>query len=201
MKISFILIFFALSITTHSQSGDETRTLFGRGKAVTGYFLAPAVQIGKIAGSTAVIPGLGAGIIFSKRFSAGLFYKMTITENTPDGERDQLYLHGQWYGFKGDYSISPGKVIHLNFPLEISIGEIELDKKDTFENYALVIPSDDKWFFNVEPGIAIEINLLKYLKINLSAGYRMVSDVSFRNLTERDLAGFNFSSGVKIGIF
>jgi hypothetical protein len=76
-----------------------------------------------------------------------------------------------------------------------------MDKKDSFENIPISVPLEDAIFANLEPGIALEINTFKYVKLNLSAGYRFVSDVSFRNLSGKDLSGVTFSAGLKIGIF
>jgi hypothetical protein len=92
-------------------------------------------------------------------------------------------------------------MVHLNFPLEIGAGEIELDLKDSYENDQVIIPSEDAWFAYLEPGVAVEINLQKFIKLNLSAGYRFVSDVTFRNISEKDLKGFTFTTGLKIGLF
>jgi hypothetical protein len=39
------------------------------------------------------------------------------------------------------------------------------------------------------------------MKLDLGAGYRLVSDVTFSNLTEKDFMGFTFTAGLKIGIF
>jgi hypothetical protein len=130
-----------------------------------------------------------------------ILYKLTVTENTPAGEDNSLYLHGQWGGLRGEYVIKPGSMVHFSFPLEVGIGEIELDLKDSYENQHISIPPGDAWFANIEPGVALEINIHKYLKFSISAGYRIVSDVSFRNLTEKDLMGFTSSASLKIGIF
>jgi hypothetical protein len=203
MKQYFIIfIFSAFAASISAQSGEETKTIFGNGKPEMGYFLSPSCQIAKFAGSTAVIPGLGAGVIFNKNISLGLVYKLTVTEKTPVGESDnRLYLHGQWGGIKAEYSIRPVNAVHLSFPLEIGVGEIETDLKDSYENQSVTIPAGEAWFANIEPGVALEVNLHKYLKLNLSAGYRLVSDISYRNLTEKNLMGFTSTATLKFGIF
>ena len=121
--------------------------------------------------------------------------------NTPNGELDsRLYLDQRYYGLKFEYAIQSGKVVHVNFPVEIGAGETELDLKDSYDNDGIV-PADDAWFAYLEPGVALEINLQKYVKLNFSVGYRLVSDLSYRNLTEKDLIGMTYSVGLKIGIF
>jgi hypothetical protein len=185
-----------------AQTSKEVKTLIGTGTPRIGYFITPFCQFGSIAGSAAVIPGVGAGIVFNNNISLDLRYKFIATENTPVGEVNyRLYLDGQWFGIKSEFSLKPENAIHVNFFLEAGAGEIELDLKDSYENQQVIIPSEDAWFANLEPGVALEINLWKYLKLNLTAGYRFVSDVTFRNLSQRDLMGFTYSAALKIGIF
>ncbi len=201
MKIKLIIILSAVVINITAQTNEEAKTLFGNGKPHIGYFINPSCQFGNFAGTNAVIPGIGAGVILNKKYSLNILYKLTVTESTPAGEANQLYLHGQWFGFKAEYSLKPEGMVHLNFPLEIGAGEIELDLKDSYENDQVFIPSGDAWFAYLEPGVAVEINLQKFIKLNLSAGYRFVSDVTFRNISEKDLKGFTFTTGLKIGLF
>jgi hypothetical protein len=201
MKIKLIIILSAVVLNITAQTNEQTKTLFGSGKPHIGYFIYPSCQFGYFAGANAVIPGIGAGVILNNKYSLNILYKLTVTENTPAGEANQLYLHGQWFGLKTEFSLKPEGVVHLNFPLEFGAGEIELDLKDSYENVQISIPSGDAWFAYLEPGVAVEINLQKFIKLNLSAGYRLVSDVTFRNISESDLKGFTFTTGLKIGLF
>jgi hypothetical protein len=202
MKNIFIILLSAATLNVSAQKNDSEKTLFGNGKLHLGYFISPSCQFGKLAGSAAVIPGLGAGIVINNKISLDLIYRQIVTENTPAGEADnRLYLDGHWGLLRCEYAINPGKAIHISFPIVAGIGEIEMDKKDSFENIPISVPLEDAIFANLEPGIALEINTFKYVKLNLSAGYRFVSDVSFRNLSGKDLSGVTFSAGLKIGIF
>jgi hypothetical protein len=201
MKIKLIIILSAVVLNITAQTNEEAKTLFGNAKPYIGYFINPSCQFGNFAGANAAIPGIGAGVILNNKYSLNILYKFTVTENTPAGETNQLYLHGQWFGLKAEYSLKPEGVVHLNFPLEIGTGEVELDLKDYYENDQIIIPSGDAWFAYLEPGVAVEINLQKFIKLNLSAGYRFVSDITFRNISEKDLKGFTLTAGLKIGLF
>jgi hypothetical protein len=201
IKAKLLLLFFAIATTITAQNNEDTKTVFGKGKPEIGYFVSPSFQFGEIAGSTAVLPGLGIGIVLNNRIYLGLNYKYIATENTPEGESDnRLYLDQRYCGLRFEYAIQPKSVVHFNFPVELGVGETELDLKDSYENEGLV-PTDDAWFAYLEPGVALEINLNKYIKLNISGGYRFVSNVSFRNLTENDMMGITCSAGLKIGIF
>jgi hypothetical protein len=202
MKIKLIVILSTVMLNSAAQTNEEVKTLFGNRGIHIGYFITPSCQFGAIAGSTAVIPGIGAGIILNNKISLDVKYKYIANENTPEGEDDdRFYLDEQWFGIRGEYILKPEKAVHLSFPLEVGVGELELDLKDSYEDLQVVIPSGDVWFANLEPGVALEINLWKYMRLNITAGYRFVSDVTFRNLSEKDLMGFTFSSTIKIGIF
>jgi len=200
MKIKLLILFCALVFNTKAQPDEETKTVFGNKNLKMGYFVNPYCQFGEIAGSTAVLPGIGAGIIINNKLTLGLTYKFIVNENTPVGETDStLYLDQKFFGLKCEYSVFPEKAVHFNLQLETGIGHTELDLKDSYEFGDA--PSSDVSFAYLEPGVALEINIWKYIKLNLAANYRIVSDVSFRSLSEKNFMGINGSVGLKIGIF
>ena len=201
MKTKLLIILCFIVIKTNAQTKQAVKTVFGIKNPRIGYFINPSCQFGEIAGNTAILPGLGAGVVFNNQIYLGINYKFIASENTPKGEPDnRLYLDQRFYGLKFEYAIQPEKVVHVSFPIELGTGETELDLKDSYEDENL-IPTDDAWFCYLEPGVALEINLYKYLKLNLGAEYRFLSDVAFHNLTSKDLSGMNFSIGIKVGMF
>jgi hypothetical protein len=201
MKFQLLILLFAVAFNLQAQTVEEPKTIFGNKKMHFGYFVNPSFQLGKIAGPTAVMPGIGAGVILNNKISLGLTYKYILTENTPDKETDnRLYLDQKYMGIKGEYSVLPNKVFHLNFPLEVGVGETEMDVKDSYENSRNTL-TNDAWFAYLEPGVALEVNVWRYIKVNVTGSYRFISDVTFRNLSEKDFSGLNFSTGLKIGIF
>ena len=200
MKNLSIILFCFLAIQVAAQQTEGPKTLFGNGKPHLGYFVSPSCQFGEIAGSTAVLPGIGAGIVLNNKISLGINYKFIVTENTPVGETDEnLYLDQLYGGVRCEYSLFPEKLAHFNFQLEGGIGHTELDLKDSYETGN--IPLNDASYAYLEPGAALEINLWKYLKFDLGAGYRFVSSIKFNELTENDFKGLTYSLGLKIGIF
>lgn len=201
IKVNLLLLFFTIAGTTTAQTNEEVKTFFGNGKLEIGYFVSPTCQFGDIAGSTAILPGIGAGVVFNDKLYLGINFKYIASEKTPEDESDtRLYLDQRYCGLRFEYALRPEKVVHINFPVELGFGDTELDLKDSYEEEGSV-PTDDVWFAYLEPGVALEINLHKYVKFSLSAGYRFVSDLSFRSLTEKDLIGMTYSTGLKIGRF
>jgi hypothetical protein len=191
----------AIAINVAGQTGTEARNLSGNGKLHLGYFINPSCQVGRIAGSNTVLPTIGVGVVINSKFYVSLTYKYIATENTPDGEDSKLYLDEQFVGVRCELSVKPAKEVHINFPVEVGISHAELDIKDSYEGGAFAVPNDDASFGYIEPGVGIEINPWKYIKVNFTAGYRFVNRLSFRNLTENDLMGVTLSAGLKIGLF
>jgi hypothetical protein len=200
MKNLSIILFCVLVINVTAQETNKSKTLFGNGKPLLGYFVSPSCQFGEIAGSTAVLPGIGVGIVLNNKISLGINYKFIATENTPVGETDdRLYLDQKYLGFKGEYSLFPEKLAHVNFQLEVGACHTELDLKDSYETGD--VPANNATYAYMEPGATLEINLWKHLKLDLGAGYRFVSSVKFNELTENDFKGITYSIGLKIGMF
>jgi hypothetical protein len=201
IKVKLLLLFFAIATITTAQTNEKAKTVFGNVSPEIGFFVSPSCQFGNVAGSTAVLTGIGAGVLLNNKYYLGLNYKFIATENTPVGELDnRLYLDQRYGGVRFEYALKPEKVVHFNFQVELGIGETELDLKDSFEDEGMV-PTNDAWFAYLEPGGALEINLHKYIKLNIAGEYRFISNVAFRNLTEKNLAGITCSAGLKIGIF
>jgi hypothetical protein len=181
---------------------NRTDTVCRNFKPLKGCFISASCQVGKIAGTTAVIPGFSVGMLFDNRASIDISYKRTATEKTPVGETDdRFYLDGQWIGIRCAYLIKQVKSVSLNIPFEVGAGELELDLKESYENNGVVVPGQNAWYLYIEPDVAIEINAGKYAKFGLAAGYRFTSDISFRNLKDGDLMGFTYSAELKIGLF
>jgi hypothetical protein len=201
MKKYIIIVLCAVALSASAQTGDGIKTLFGGGKPEIGYFINPLIQSCNFAGSYGIEAGSGAGVIFNDRLAVSMQYKFSVTEKTPAGEVNQLYIHGQWLGLKTAYILKPESIVHFSFPVEVGAGEVEMDVKDAFEESQIAVPSDDLWYAYIEPGVALEINMLKNLKLNLGAGYRFVSNMTYRTINSADLRGISFSASLKIGIF
>lgn len=94
-----------------------------------------------------------------------------------------------------EYTLLPKKVFHLTFPLQVGIGEVEMDNNRGSANLG------EANFFKIEPGALLEVNLHKFVRLNSGITYRYIGDVSYRNLTARDLSGIQLQVSIKIGLF
>ena len=53
----------------------------------------------------------------------------------------------------------------------------------------------------LEPGIDLEVNLVKLVKLGLGASYRYTSDVTLPGTPKNAMEGVNASLSIKVGVF
>ena len=63
------------------------------------------------------------------------------------------------------------------------------------------IPVRGMYFEDFEPGLEIEINALRFMRINLGASYLYTSDVRMPSVDPGFMRGFRGTFGLKFGAF
>lgn len=118
---------------------------------------------------------------------------------------NDYYLGGGYGGFFFEPIILPNSPIHISFPILIGGGGIStiptnyLDNDfDPFYNYDV--------FFVFEPGVELELNMVKFFRIGLGASYRFTNGVLLTYPTDIQvpknvLDGYNFYINLKFGKF
>jgi hypothetical protein len=56
-------------------------------------------------------------------------------------------------------------------------------------------------FLVVEPSALLEINLHKYVRLNVGGSYRVVGDMTYRNFDQSALSGLAGHVGLRFGLF
>jgi len=162
--------------------------------------------------------GMRGGLIFGHSLTIGLAGKGFGSFNTfdkIDNGRD-LYLEGGYGGLFFEPVLLPSEIFHLSFPCLIGAGgaaytqhnsnekEIEWDWEDgeyeAHENDSYkVIDSDAYVVF--EPGVELEMNLAKCVRLGFDASYRWVYGLNLKNSKSDILDGFTTGITLKLGIF
>lgn len=116
------------------------------------------------------------------------------------------YLGGGYGGFFFEPIILPNLPIHVSFPILIGAGGITTNPQNywdyDYENH----PYDYDVFFVFEPGVELELNMVKFFRIGLGASYRFTNGVllNYANDTQvpkNVLDGYNFYVNLKFGKF
>lgn len=114
------------------------------------------------------------------------------------------YQYGQ-FGLMLEYALWSDKAIHVVFQAMAGPGftvqyrrfSWDEDYWDSFNDY----PHDSNWFFVTEPGVQLEMNLLRWMRLSPGVSYRAVYKSQAAGLSDSDLSGTSFNVTLKFGKF
>ncbi len=219
----WIVIFFILPamLSVAQEDNQEFNTIFGSDFTSGGYG-APELKLGKVNNETSLfVGGRGGWLIGHKFVLGGAGYGLT-TNNTFDYTEDLRNSSGEMVpdstrrlkidmGYGGlllEYIAFPKKSIHLAFPLIIAAGGTSLGSKidpdlnsQDPQDWVTYKHVESSAFFLVEPGVSIELNMVKFFRLDLGASYRFISGTNLERLSNSDLSDFTFNVALKFGKF
>lgn len=181
---------------------DEFKTILG-GKKVGGY---GSVGVGytSIDNKDAFLLNARGGVVLGHNLAMGLTGTCFMNEYTENAAlNNKVSMVGGYGGFFIEPIIFPKSGIHVSFPVTAGIGGISYT---TFEE------NDDEWndendvqegesYFVVEPGVEIEFNLFKFMRMSVFGTYRYVSELDWQYTSSTALNNFSTGLVFKFGKF
>ena len=207
-KIITILMLQAVVLTLSAQD-DDVKTLFSKNSEIRG-FGAFDMKLTDFNDEKALFVGGHGGVILNKHFifgggGYGLTTKNDFEIADETGATQELSLYGGYGGIMLGYIIAPKEVIHVSIPVLIGAGGLEVtddshpvvdDQRATIERSA---------FFVVEPGLEVEMNVARFLRIALVGGYRFIQgvdlDLDVNDISNEDLSNWTAGISFKVGKF
>ncbi|HBH49799.1 MAG TPA: hypothetical protein DDX98_14235 [Bacteroidales bacterium] len=195
------------------QTGDESQeiqTLMKKPDRI-GWWVSGDFTWTKIDEKNAFLGGLSGGMIINHSISIGLAgYGIMNSQNLQyEKIKDtvDVYIYGGYGGLKLEYRLNPLKKINIAFPLLIGGGGIALStyNRDGWNNthYNQDYNNTYAWdsFFVIEPGVALGVNLQKFMRIDIGTSYRYAPGIDLPNASDDFLNGFNANVSLKFGSF
>jgi hypothetical protein len=225
MKKMILVLFLVLSQAIPMMSQDEPvvkpdatnddgeiKTLFRKSDhpVKVGYYIGPEAAYTQFKGRDVFLGGLGFGVILNHFFSVGLAgYGILNSGNLWYEDVDVIthqgaYLYGGYGGVKFEFRVFPTSPVHINFPILIGGGGLVYNSwsyRGNDYNYYDGYTLDSDGFFVVEPGVLIELNLLKFMRINAGISYRYTPDLDLMNTSTGLINNFNANLSLKFGKF
>jgi hypothetical protein len=213
------------TVSSHlSKSSSEFHTLFGNGKGgckiPLGYFFELNAGYTQFGNQDVFLPGMSMGLILDHHWTIGatgsfignlyglhfndIYYDSTITG------LHGAYLHGGYGGLLLEYTLMPASRVHVVFPLMIGGGYMYYSNQTTHYDSAYSHHTNHGWhnhsissdyFFAIEPGVRVEFNVIKPLRIGLGVSYRYVPDLDLMNTSSGLLNQFTAKLTVRFGKF
>ena len=186
---------FGQTQTIEPDKKDQMQTLFGYDSKITGYGSIDS-KFTQLNGKDAVIMGAHGGVIFNSYFYFGLGAYGLVTNQQLDGAlpNESLKMHMGYTGLMMGFNVMPSKVVHFGIPLFVGVGNIEIERQNVFvENSAFLV---------FEPALQLEVNVVRFMKVGLGAGYRMVSSSNLQSdITDDDLSYWTGNFSLVFGKF
>lgn len=195
-----------------------------------GLSVSPEFQYGMLAGQFTPMAGISAMVHINKKFGIGAAAYSTIDERFAPTKLDAakaIGLSNAYGGLKLEFTPNPDAKVHVSFPLLIGAGIAQVDsvngqherdhdyhqgnglpeiERDDYDNH----DGNELNYFVIQPGVNVEVNLIRYAKLFAGVSYRIVPTVSrdkmtgvttYPTPTTAQLGGVNVSAGLRIGLF
>lgn len=210
--ITLLLLFFATAVFAQDREEPEIKTLFGSsgirsnggyGGVTTGY-----TRVGDR--DAIMIGGKGAWIV-NHSIGIGLAGYGFLSEYKFDSQlSDDYQLAGGYGGLMFEFIMSPKSPIHVSFPVTVGAGGVGYVQRNNFNRGNDFDPFDEdsQAFFVVEPGVELELNLVRFMRLAFGLSYRYTSDINLtyessgEAIVGKDaLKGFSGGITLKFGKF
>ncbi len=198
------------------ENNDDFGTLFGKNQDVKlGWFVGFDNGYTQFDSRDVHLSGLSAGLIINHNFTIGFsgsgwtnrnnLYYENILDSTG------AYLEGGFGHMLFEFTPFARSPIHFTFPLLIGggaasyISETDYDwdysgwDYHEWDNHHKNLDTD--LFCSIEPGIRIEANVCRFLRLNAGASYRYVSGLQLVNTSGDMMNNFSATFGLKFGKF
>ena len=206
--ISALMI--CVSLSAQSDRYEQPKTLFDNDRPMhNGGYGAIVTKYGKVLDQDAYFMGIRGGWIANRRFALGIAGNGLVSRvvndawlpEHPDPNTEARLITG-YGGILLEPIIFHNEVVHASFPITIGAGGATYGIWNTKYWGEVDVPhSTGEAFFALEPGIELEINALRWMRINIGATYLYTSDILLPDVEPDFMRGWRASFGLKFGGF
>lgn len=191
---------------------DGPETLFGGRQVDHGGYGGPEIKFGRVAGRDAVFfGGKGGWIIDHLVVLGGGGFGLTNNPSVPDRLQTVTGIDRRiTMGYGGgmiEYFVMPDKLVHGTLGVLVGGGAVNITERSAtcrHDDTRMDCQGDEvanDSFFIMEPEAGLEVNVVRFLRLNAGVSYRYVTGVGGIGFENDDLRGFNGTFTVKFGAF
>jgi hypothetical protein len=182
---------------------DQQKTLVSNDSKL-GTFGAINVNYGNSIEAPWVYIGAEAGIIINDYVIlgvAGYGLASNISFDNSNSKSGKLNVYGGYGGILLGAKIAPQKVFHINIPVLLGIGNLEVSDNNYFLQGDTKFTVEKSLYFVVEPRIEAEINITQKLRLGIGGGYRVANGTNLTLFDDQDLSTATYQISLKFGRF
>jgi hypothetical protein len=205
--LGIAVIMLVSTITMAQENQNEYKSIFNKKKdqkVAHGGYGAFGVGYTTIDGKDAILMNFKGAWVINHNIALGFAGSGFYNNLSKTADNTQDYLGGGYGGFYFEPILFAKSPVHLTFPILIGGGGISVVPYDHWDYDSYNYQYSYDVFFIVEPGVELEINMVKFFRIALGASYRFTNGVllnySATEVVPVDaLDGFNFYMNFKFG--
>lgn len=189
---------------------DSIHTVFHLPKVKqVGIYIAPEFHYGMLQNTFTTFNGFGGGLVFNQKFSLGIAGQRSNQRDFSPSGVAPLTMHAGYMGIKMEYTVKPTSKFHVSFPLLIGGSQVRLDSArpsintiDTTRGFRFRGPVSSDGFLLIQPGVMVEANLFRYMKVFAGVNYRYnIAVMPTTSISSTSMNGLSVSAGLKLGLF
>ena len=190
-------------------------TLFGSDHELeNGGWGAPTAAYTRIMDQDAMLVGVRGGWLIDHRLTLG-FAGYGLVTDVPNADYDAYLIEsGQTPRFASQFRTGYGGLliepiiaykspVHVSLPIIIGAGgcgyETFTPLPSDFD--PITYKDDVQAYFVIEPGVDLELNIVKMVRLGVGASYRYTTDITLPGTPKDAMQGFNAAVSIKIGRF
>lgn len=181
---------------------DKQKTLLNNNSKL-GSFGALNANYSRAIDATWIYIGAEAGITINDYFLLGIAGYGLVSSNTIENanvaKSDQLNVYGGYGGVLLGAKIAPKKVFHVNIPLFLGIGNLEISDNNYFPQGDPKFTLERSQYFVMEPRVEAELNITQKFKLGFAGGYRFISGTNLSFFEDKDLKTATYQMSLKFG--
>jgi hypothetical protein len=211
MKTKLWIPTFLLLLAFSQSQAQEVQTLFKSTRPSGGY-AALSNKFTTIKGEYANMAELYGGWFIKRRFLLGIGAAATTNSiKVPYQYSTAPLLNMNWeygqFGLMTEYVFGSNRVVHLNLNLFSGAGftvqyeRRDWDEWDTPDYEYDDVEHDENFFYVIEPGAQLELNVFKWMRLSPGISYRKTFGSDGIGLNDNDLSNWSYNISLKFGKF
>jgi hypothetical protein len=210
MKARLFTTLSLLVIVSMAANAQEIQSLFGRARTTGGYG-AISNKFTTIGGEYANLCEVYGGVFLNRRWMLGLSFAGTTNnisvplEYSVSPLKPMSYQYAQ-SGVIIERVLASNSTVHVVLNLFSGAGfTMQYDRNSIYDyNYQpdfYNTPHDENWFYVVEPGAQVEINLFRWMRLSPGISYRKTYGSDGLGLGDSELSNWSYNVTLKFGGF
>ena len=198
-----------LSVATFSGSAQEKtdspemQTLFGNKNISIGGMGGPQVGLTSFNNREVWLVGGRGGVVINHSLiiGGGGWGIANMPKFYSIGGNDHAYIEGGYGGMLIEPIIKSNKLIHITMPILIGGGNLVWVKDPDQDPMDSMNEIDNDSFFVLEPGVEIELNVVRFMRIAAGIKYRWAPNLDLVDTQSDPFNGFTSCITFKFGKF